>query len=353
MAESAIMVKNISKSFGKVNAVRDLSFEVEANTCFGFLGPNGAGKTTMMKMLYGKCTYNPAPIAGNRRTNLKKQFGQLRADNWCGASGGVDSTHSAGSGQTSSPQGSINVLGYDPASNELAIKYLSGVVPQDNNLDDELDVISNLMVYSRFYALPRKTAMSRIDYLLGFMELSEKRAARIKELSGGMQRRLIIARALMNNPKLLILDEPTTGLDPQVRHLIWDKLRQLKRHGTTILLTTHYMEEAFALCDTILIMDKGTGVMRGPPAELLAKNVEKHVLEITGSCKLETIADAATLQKVRIDRTQETTRVYCDDDQLLRQLAGGGPKDARYFLRQSNLEDVFLKATGRALNERQ
>ena len=289
-----------------MKAVRDLSFEVEANTCFGFLGPNGAGKTTMMKMLYGKCT---------------------REEN-----GG----------------GSINVLGHDPASNELAIKYLSGVVPQDNNLDDELDVISNLMVYSRFYALPRKSAVSRIDYLLTFMELSEKRAASIKELSGGMQRRLVIARALMNNPKLLILDEPTTGLDPQVRHLIWDKLRQLKRHGTTILLTTHYMEEAFALCDTILIMDKGAGILRGSPAELLAKNVEKHVLEITGSCKL----DDAILQKVRIDRTQETMRVYCDDDQLLRQLAGG-LKDAHYFLRQSNLEDVFLKATGRALNERQ
>ena len=247
---------------------------------------------------------------------------------------------------------SIDVLGYDPASNELAIKYLSGVVPQDNNLDEELDVISNLMVYSRFYALPRKAATSRIDYLLGFMELSDKRAARIRELSGGMQRRLVIARALMNNPKLLILDEPTTGLDPQVRHLIWDKLRQLKRHGTTILLTTHYMEEAFALCDTILIMDKGAGILRGSPAELLTQNVEKHVLEITGSHSLETIADGAMLQKVRIDRTQETMRVYCDDDQLLRQLAGG-LKDAHYFLRQSNLEDVFLKATGRALNERQ
>ncbi len=311
MAQFAITVKNISKSFGKVNAVRDLSFEVEANTCFGFLGPNGAGKTTMMKMLYGKCT---------------------RDENGDGAS--------------------INVLGYDPARDELAIKYLSGVVPQDNNLDEELDVISNLMVYSRFYALPRKAATSRIDYLLGFMELSDKRTARIRELSGGMQRRLVIARALMNNPKLLILDEPTTGLDPQVRHLIWDKLRQLKRHGTTILLTTHYMEEAFALCDTILIMDKGAGILRGSPAELLAKNVEKHVLEITGSHSLEAIADGAMLQKVRIDRTQETMRVYCDDDQLLRQLAGR-LKGAHYFLRQTNLEDVFLKATGRALNERQ
>jgi lipooligosaccharide transport system ATP-binding protein len=293
-----------------VEAVRDLSFEVEANTCFGFLGPNGAGKTTMMKMLYGKCTK--------------------------GESG----------------DGLINVFGYDPARDELAIKYLSGVVPQDNNLDEELDVISNLMVYSRFYALPRKAAKSRINYLLGFMDLSDKATSRIRELSGGMQRRLLIARALMNNPRLLILDEPTTGLDPQVRHLIWDKLRQLKRHGTTSLLTTHYMEEAFALCDAVLIMDKGVGILRGSPTELLAQNVEKHVLEITGRCKLETILDSATMQEVRIDHTQETTRVYCDDDQLLRQLAAG-LKEAHYFLRQSNLEDVFLRATGRALNEKQ
>lgn len=310
MTQLAITVKNISKRFGKVNAVANLSFEVEADTCYGFLGPNGAGKTTMMKMLYGKCTLeNPA----------------------------------------GSP---IDVFGYNPVKDELAIKYLSGVVPQENNLDEELDVISNLMVYSRFYALPRKAATSRIDYLLDFMELSDKRTSRIRELSGGMQRRLVIARALMNNPKLLILDEPTTGLDPQVRHLIWDKLRQLKRHGTTILLTTHYMEEAFALCDTILIMDKGAGILRGSPADLLAKNVEKYVLEITGSQKLETLADAAMLQKIRIDRTQETTRMYCDDDQLLRQIAAQ-LQNAHYFLRQTNLEDVFLKATGRALNEKQ
>ncbi len=310
MSPVAITVKNTSKCFGKVKAVTNLSFEVEADNCFGFLGPNGAGKTTMMKMLYGKCT--------------------------------IDNTDGA----------SIDVFGYNPVKDELAIKYLSGVVPQENNLDEELDVISNLMVYSRFYALPRKAATSRIDYLLGFMELSDKRSSRIRELSGGMQRRLVIARALMNNPKLLILDEPTTGLDPQVRHLIWDKLRQLKRHGTTILLTTHYMEEAFALCDTILIMDKGAGILRGSPAELLTQNIEKHVLEITGSHSLETTADGAMLQKLRIDRTQETTRVYCDDDQLLRSLTGR-LEGAHYFLRQSNLEDVFLKATGRALNEKQ
>jgi lipooligosaccharide transport system ATP-binding protein len=310
MSPIAITVKNISKSFGKVLAVCDLGFEVRAGSCFGFLGPNGAGKTTMMKMLYGKCTRNK------------------------------------------NGEGSISVFDYDPVHDELAIKYLSGVVPQDNNLDDELDVISNLMVYSRFYALPRKVAKSRIDSLLDFMELSDKRKAKIRELSGGMQRRLVIVRALMNNPRLLILDEPTTGLDPQVRHLIWDKLRQLKRQGTTILLTTHYMEEAFALCDTILIMDKGRGVMRGSPVELLEQNVEKYVLEITGSQSFGAIDESAVPQAVRVDRTEETMRLYSDDEQRLKQLAGQ-LEGAHYYLRQTNLEDVFLKATGRELNEKQ
>jgi lipooligosaccharide transport system ATP-binding protein len=310
MSTIAVSVKNISKYFGKVCAVRDLGFEVQANTCFGFLGPNGAGKTTMMKMLYGKCTL----------------------DNSNGTS--------------------IDVFGYNPVKDELAIKYLSGVVPQDNNLDEELNVISNLMVYSRFYALPRKTAKSRIEYLLDFLELSEKAYARIKELSGGMQRRLVIARALMNNPKLLILDEPTTGLDPQVRHLIWDKLRQLKRQGTTILLTTHYMEEAFALCDTILIMDKGKGVMQGSPAQLLEQNVEKYVLEIIGSQSFGAVNDSDILQTVRVDRSEETLRLYSDDAQRLKHLASQ-LQGAHYYLRQANLEDVFLKATGRELNERQ
>jgi lipooligosaccharide transport system ATP-binding protein len=310
MSSKAITVKNINKHFGKVCAVKDLTFEVEAGCCFGFLGPNGAGKTTLLKMLYGRSTKD---VNGD---------------------------------------GIINVFEYDPAKDELAIKYLSGVVPQENNLDEELNVISNLMVYSRFYALSRSTALKRIAELLDFLELSDKRTARIKELSGGMQRRLVIARALMNNPKLLILDEPTTGLDPQVRHLIWDKLRQLKRRGTTILLTTHYMEEAFALCDEILIMDKGRGVMRGSPTQLLEQNVEKFVLEITGSQSFGTIKETEIPQNIRVDRTEETLRLYSDDAHRLKELAGR-LEGAHYYLRQANLEDVFLKATGRALNERQ
>jgi lipooligosaccharide transport system ATP-binding protein len=306
MPPIAIKVYNVSKNFGKVCAVRDLSFEVRANTCFGLLGPNGAGKTTMMKIIYGKCTL----------------------DNSKGAS--------------------VDVLGYNPTKDELAIKYLSGVIPQDDNLDDELNVVQNLRIYARFYALSYKTTNERINYLLDFLELSEKRKASIKQLSGGMKRRLLIARALLNNPKLLILDEPTTGLDPQVRHLIWDKLRQLKKHGTTILLTTHYMEEAFALCDTVLIMDKGKEVMQGTPAELLERNIEKFVLELTGSHAVSDTEDVS----VRIDRSRETARLYSNDAERLKELAAK-LEGAHYYLRQTNLEDVFLKATGRELNERQ
>jgi lipooligosaccharide transport system ATP-binding protein len=306
MTQLTIKVKNVSKSFGKVCAVRNLSFEVSANTCFGLLGPNGAGKTTMMKIIYGKCTF----------------------DNTNGTA--------------------VDIFGYNPAKDELSIKYLSGVVPQDDNLDDELNVYQNLRIYARFYALTTQQADERIGQLLDFMELNEKRTARIRHLSGGMKRRLIIARALLNNPKLLILDEPTTGLDPQVRHLIWDKLRQLKKQGTTILLTTHYMEEAFAICDKILIMDKGSGVMEGTPAELLERNIEKFVLELTGSHNISDVTDGV----IRIDRSQETTRVYSNDVDRLKILAAQ-LEGAHYYLRQTNLEDVFLKATGRDLNERQ
>jgi lipooligosaccharide transport system ATP-binding protein len=308
MPDNAIRVKNVTKYFGKVCAVNGLSFEVQANTCFGLLGPNGAGKTTMMKTIYGKSTL----------------------DNSNGSS--------------------IDVFGYNPATDELAIKYLSGVVPQEDNLDDELNVVQNLRIYARLYALSSKIADERIGRLLDFLELSEKHKASIKQLSGGMKRRLIIARALLNNPKLLILDEPTTGLDPQVRHLIWDKLRQLKKQGTTILLTTHYMEEAFALCDMVLIMDKGKAVCQGSPAELLEQNIEKYVLELTGAIPPEKITGREDLQAVRIDRGQETTRLYSNDVERLKHLAAQ-LEGAHYYLRQTNLEDVFLKATGRELNE--
>lgn len=310
MSEDVIAVKNLNKSFGPVHAVVDLSFTVSSNTCFGFLGPNGAGKTTVMKMLYGKC---------------------LRDEN---------------------QHDSVSVFGYDPARNELAIKSLSGVIQQEDNLDDELNVIQNLLIYARFYGLGKTVAKERIEYLLGFLELSAKAKSRIKELSGGMKRRLVIARALLNEPKLLILDEPTTGLDPQVRHLIWDKLYQLKKRGTTILLTTHYMEEAFQICDEVLIMHKGKEIMCDKPQNLLKQHVEKFVLEVTGSDSLKSLVTGEIPDHVRIESAEEMTRLYSDDTEKLRALANK-LKGAQYYLRQANLEDVFLRATGRGLDDKQ
>ncbi len=305
-----IKIHNISKSFGKVIAVCDLSFEVEEGTCYGLLGPNGAGKTTMMKMVYGR----------SRRNDHD---------------GGI-----------------IDVFGYDPARDELSIKSLSGVVPQENNLDDELNVIQNLMIYSKFYGLSAKVARERIEVLLDFLELSEKIHARIKELSGGMQRRLVIARALLNNPRLLILDEPTTGLDPQVRHLIWDKLRQLRAQGTTILLTTHYMEEAFQICDRVLIMDKGKRVLEDNPHKLLAENIEAYVMEVPIANGTPLIRESDLPESVRLDRTEGTIRLYADEIDQLKAIADK-LAGHNYYLRQSTLEDVFLKTTGRMLNEKQ
>ncbi len=305
-----ISVEHVSKSFGDVCAVCDLSFDVEGGTCFGMLGPNGAGKTTMMKMIYAKAKRN--------------------------------TTH----------PGTIDIFGHDPAREELAIKYLSGVVPQENNLDEELNVIQNLLIYARFYALPTHTARDRIASLLEFLELADKAKAKIRELSGGMKRRLVIARALLNDPKLLILDEPTTGLDPQVRHLIWEKLRLLRNQGTTILLTTHYMEEAFQICDTVLIMDKGHKVLEDRPRKLLADNIEKYVLEVPDGQAGQAISADRLGDDVRIDRAQGMTRFYSNDLDHLKQVADA-LDGHHYYLRQANLEDVFLKATGRGLNERQ
>ncbi|MHC5088603.1 MAG: ABC transporter ATP-binding protein, partial [Planctomycetota bacterium] len=250
------------------------------------------------------------------------------------------------------PESSISIFGYDPSHQELSIKYLCGVVPQEDNLDEELNVIQNLMLFARFYNMPNPQARERAEELLGFLELTDKRTARIRDLSGGMKRRLVIARALLNQPRLLILDEPTTGLDPQVRHIIWDKLRQLKKQGTTLLLSTHYMEEAFAICDTILIMHQGQKVLLDTPKALLADHIEDFVLELT-----ENETDPNQLRNhipetVRIDPSGHGVRFYADDIDALKSVADTLPV-GHCFLRQSNLEDVFLKTTGRTLNDKQ
>ena len=266
MGEPVIEVENVSKSYEKLTAVDNLSFTVPESVCFGFLGPNGAGKTTMMKMLYGKA----------RRDNPRTSR--------------------------------ISVFGYDPHENELEVKFVTGIVPQDDNLDPELTVVQNLLVYAKFYAIPKKTALERIDKWLDFLDLSEKRDAHNFELSGGMKRRLVIARALINNPQLLILDEPTTGLDPQVRHAIWDRLRSLKREGVTILLTTHYMEEAFQICDNIIIMHGGKRLLEGRPSELIRDNMEPYVLEIHNR---DAAAGLKTADSIRREDTPNRLLLYC------------------------------------------
>jgi lipooligosaccharide transport system ATP-binding protein len=307
---SVIHVRNIHKSYGKLKAVQGLTFDVPRSSCYGFLGPNGAGKTTTMNMIYG-------------RTRRDKH---------------TDSC--------------MEIFGYDPAIQELEIKSLCGVVPQEDNLDVELDVRKNLMIYSKLYGLAKREAEDRIDEQLDFMELKDKRNARIRELSGGMKRRLLIARALLNRPRLLILDEPTTGLDPQVRHLIWNKLRQLKTAGTTILLTTHYMEEAFQLADQILIINQGKKLLEGNPQQLLEQHMERYVLEVRNPLVTSMFQEIIRFTNVRLERFHDSMLLYANDIDSLREAASElDPKD--YYQRQTNLEDLFLKLTGRELYEHQ
>jgi lipooligosaccharide transport system ATP-binding protein len=310
MNAHAILVEHLHKSYDGLKAIDDLGFRVEPASCFGFLGPNGAGKSTLMRILYGTAERTP------------------------------------------DPQTKVDVFGFDPKHRELDIKFLSGVVPQDNNLDEELNVHQNLLVYSKFYGMSGREANGRITELLGFFELSEKRKAKIRELSGGMKRRLTIARALLHTPRLLILDEPTTGLDPQVRHLIWDKLRELKKQGLTVLITTHYMDEAFQLCDTILIMDKGRKAMEGTPQDLLDRNIERYVLEIVNPDAARFVSVQPLPDGVRGDAARERPLFYSDEAHVLRRIAKG-LKYGEYHLRESTLEDLFLKLTGRELNELQ
>lgn len=311
---AAVAVERLYKHYGDFQAVGGLDFTVRAGRCTAFLGPNGAGKTSTVKMLYGKSRPDPRP------------------------------------------ETRVRVLGHDMPRQELAVKSLTGVVPQDNCLDEELDVTANLYLYAKLNGLDKRAALARIEELLAFMELTEKRHHRVKELSGGMQRRLVIARALLNNPRLLILDEPTTGLDPQVRQMIWNKLRSLMREGVTILLTTHYMDEAWQIADEIIIMDKGAIVLQGAPRELMAAHIEPLVLEVHRAGALAAPAAAARLEamaaagQARLEGGEEHRLVYGGDeaelDGLARLLEPGS-----FLLRRSNLEDLFLKTTGRALHE--
>lgn len=310
MSEVVIRVEHLYKHYGDVEAVHDFDFEVRKSQCFGFLGPNGAGKTTVMKILYGKAK-------PDRRDDTV-----------------------------------INVYGFDPRSHELEIKSISAVVPQEDNLDVELNVYQNLLIFSKLYHISRTEADRRIDSLLDFMELEQKRESKVRELSGGMKRRLIVARALLNNPSLLILDEPTTGLDPQVRQLIWDRIRTLQSRGVTILLTTHYMEEAHQLSDEIVIMDKGKRAMQGNPSRLLSENIERHVLEVTKKDRANRLERFLSQDEIRIEESDQRLIYYSHDDRLLREMSNE-LEPGEFHLRQVNLEDLFLKATGRTIHGNQ
>jgi lipooligosaccharide transport system ATP-binding protein len=286
-------------------AVGNIDFKVFKGECFGFLGPNGAGKTTTMKMVH--CVL---PLTSGRLT----------------------------------------VAGMNVTKNAREIKKMIGVASQEDNLDPDFTVFHNLMVYARYFDVPKEEAQKRAEELLKFVQLEEKRGVIIDQLSAGMKRRLILARALINEPQILILDEPTTGLDPQGRHLIWDKIRSLQKQGVTIVLTTHYMEEAAELCDRTVILDNGKIVEEGKPSDLIKKHVGEEVLEVAyDKAVLNFLKDAFPDARLEVvsDRIQVFTNqprgVFSD---ILKKFSFKAA-----MIRDANLEDVFLKLTGRRLRE--
>jgi lipooligosaccharide transport system ATP-binding protein len=304
--ESTLFARGLKKSYGDFEAVKGVKFEVHGGECFGFLGPNGAGKTTIMKMIYAAAV----PTGGELR-----------------------------------------VAGLDVRSAEREVKRRIGVVPQENNLDEDLKVKENLIVYGRYFDLPRKLVWRRAEELLEFVQLSDKAGARVEELSGGMKRRLLIARALVNDPDLVVLDEPTTGLDPQARHLVWDKLRQLTGEGKTLVLTTHYMDEAAQLCDRLCIMESGRIITEDTPVALISEHVSPVVLEFRASPEaLERLVPIVGSAADDIDRVGDALLVYTSDTETVTQRVRESGIEVRNMLhRPASLEDVFLKLTGRRL----
>lgn len=293
---------SLHKRYGDVVAVDSLDFEVERGLCYGLVGPNGAGKTTTMKMIY--CIVEPT-------------------------------------------SGSLQVFGLDVMAHPREIKARLGVVPQENNLDPDLSVCQNLRVYARYFGIPADIATTRCQELLEFMHLRDRADAPVPALSGGMKRRLILARALMNDPELIILDEPTTGLDPQVRHLIWDRLLELKERGITLLLTTHYMDEAQKLCDKVLIMDEALSIDVGSPAELIRGHMLPYVLEL----RVERADISGVLERFNHLEHQvsgQNLYFYGNTTSEFDELTGAYP-DIERLLRPASLEDVFLKLTGREI----
>ena len=303
-SESLIKARNLTKKFGSLTAVDHINFEIFKGECVGFLGPNGAGKTTTVRMIY---CFSP-----------------------------VD-------------EGELSVSGMNVSTQPREIKRMVGVAPQEDNLDPDFTVLKNLQVYARYFDIPKVEAEKRATELLKFFQLEEKQTKSIDELSTGMKRRLIIARALINKPQFLLLDEPTTGLDPQARHIVWDEIRSLLKKGVTVILTTHYMDEAAALCDRVLIMDQGKIIETGNPQKLIKKHVGEDVLEVPfNELLLNSLKEE--LPNATIEIFGDQIRVFVNKhgffDRIVKKFPG-----VNITIRNANLEDVFLKLTGRKLRE--
>ncbi|HEY3375790.1 MAG TPA: ABC transporter ATP-binding protein [Candidatus Aquicultor sp.] len=307
-ASNDVCASDLVKQYDAFAAVKGITFAVKHGECFGLLGPNGAGKTTTIRMLYGMSP----PTAGE-----------------------------------------LYVLDQDIRTHARAIKRCLGVVPQETNLDTDLTVLENLEVYANYFGIPKNIARERASELLNFIQLEGRTKTMVDELSGGMKRRLLLARALINNPKLIILDEPTTGLDPQARHLIWDKMRELKGQQVTLVLTTHYMEEASQLCDRIVIMDEGTIIAEGSPAELINRYISREALEIrVAPGQSQRAIDVLSPLSETYEVQDDTLVFFASSVDVLMRAAEEAHLPIEYVLvRLTTLEDVFLKLTGRRLRD--
>ena len=300
----AIVARDLEKSYAETEAVRGVSFDVRAGEVVGFLGPNGAGKTTIVRMI--SCFLPPTA-------------------------------------------GSAEVFGIDVQRDPRRVKAMLGICPQEDNLDPDFDVLKNLLVYARYFDIPAHTARARALELLDLVALTDRQKSRVDALSGGMKRRLVLARALMNEPRVLILDEPTTGLDPQARHAIWTRIRALRATGVTVLLTTHYMEEASQLCDRVILVDNGKILLDGAPVDVIASEVGSTVIEVWNHT--EEVAAAMRALPGRVEEIGDRLFVYPDDPERAKGLLEERfPKQERQ-IRRATLEDVFLKRTGRALRD--
>ncbi len=306
VAVSVIEARALVKSYGELNAVDGIDFDVAPGESFGLLGPNGAGKSTTMRMIGG--------------TSLRTS-------------------------------GTLTVLGLDPETHGPEVRANLGVVPQQDNLDTELRCRENLITYGRYFGLPRSYLRRRADDLLAFAQLTDKADEKVDNLSGGMKRRLTIARGLINEPRILLLDEPTTGLDPQARHILWDRLFRLKEEGVTLVVTTHFMDEAEQLCDRLVVMDHGKIVAEGSPAQLIRRYSTREVLEVRfGSDRNAAVVAQLDGVAERVEVLPDRVLLYsADGEATLEQVTSRGLQPITSLVRRSSLEDVFLRLTGRSL----